>query len=363
MTDADLTVGSTELSGYLQSKGWQMDGEWRGASVWRLGAQARLLVPLDLSYQDAADLIEQAIAKIARYEERPERDVRLDIAEPMTDTQYFRTHPDAPAGSISLTSGLKVLRGIHSLVKTAAITVEQGPELLYEGRRSSQVDEFLHRVLLSSAAPGSYVLTARVPVGSGSGALSGRLVSSQLHGALDAARAAAQGVIDRQNSIETFYESVRRGVSANLCRALGELGGEGRNRQFEIGFSWARGFPTQESVRPPEVVFTADMPRIFAQASDELTAMARAGTAYISGRVSELQEQPGGRHRVQVRGNLRMNDESQVRRRSIWVVVDGEQHDVAIDAYRQHSRIEVTGRLTTSRGNLELLATSLRIGR
>jgi hypothetical protein len=361
MTDANAAINAAEINSYLQSKGWQADGEWRGARVWRLGTQVRLLIPLEPSYEDAADLIEQAIAKIARYEERPERDVRLDIIEPMTDTQYFRTHPNAPAGSISLANGLKVVQSIHNLVKTAAVTVQQGPELLYEGRSSAQVQAFLHKVLLSSAAPGSYVLTARIPAQSDIAVLPGRSVSAQLHGAVNAARTAAQRVIDGQHSIETFYESVSSGVSANLCRALGNLGGEGRNQQFEIGFSWARGMRAEEVARPAEVAFTARMPQVLAAAGDELMAMARAGTAHIIGRVSELQEQPGRRYRVQIRGDLGMGKDTRLRRRSIWVVVDGEQHDIAIGAYRRHESVEVTGRLSTDRGSLELLAATLRI--
>src|SRR5690242_15786804 len=107
MTSPDVAVTADEVSSYLQSKGWQLDGEWRGSRVWRLEGRTRLLVPMHADYEDAGELIEQAITKIAKYEERPERDVRLDIAEPMSDTQYFRMHPLTPAGMIPLPAGLK----------------------------------------------------------------------------------------------------------------------------------------------------------------------------------------------------------------------------------------------------------------
>ena len=48
-------------------------------------------------------------------------------------------------------------------MSTAARTAEEGPRLLFEGRRSATVEEFLHRVILGAALPGSYVFTARVP--------------------------------------------------------------------------------------------------------------------------------------------------------------------------------------------------------
>ncbi|MDQ2873879.1 MAG: hypothetical protein M3Y33_03305 [Actinomycetota bacterium] len=58
----------------------------------------------------------------------------------------------------------RALNGVHLLISTAARTVEEGPRMLFEGRRSGPVESFLHRVALGTARPGSYVLTTRVPV-------------------------------------------------------------------------------------------------------------------------------------------------------------------------------------------------------
>ena len=40
------------------------------------------------------------------------------------------------------------------------------------------------------------------------------------------------------------------GVSANICKALGDLGGEHRNRAFEVGFTWARSAQEQLDAEP-----------------------------------------------------------------------------------------------------------------
>ena len=126
------------------------------------------------------------------------RNVLLDIAEPDVDVQYFRAYPDTPSGTISLLSGLKAVQSINNLMRSAADTVEKGPHLLISGRRSALVDTFLHRVMLGTAAPGSYVLTARVPTMAlrpegldGTNEFSGRTVVKQLHRALSAAFAGA----------------------------------------------------------------------------------------------------------------------------------------------------------------------------
>src|SRR5487761_615899 len=100
MTSPAPVLSAAEISSYLRSKGWQRDGDWRGAGIWRLGNQARLLVPEQGQRDDDEELILDAVRKIAKYEQRPEIDVRLDITEPMVDAQYFTVHPDAPPGSI-----------------------------------------------------------------------------------------------------------------------------------------------------------------------------------------------------------------------------------------------------------------------
>ncbi len=107
MTSFQTDIRPLDVSSYLASKGWQRDGDWHGASVWRLGTRARLLVPDLQEYDDADQLIREAVAKIARYEARPEFDVWQDIAEPMVDTQFFRLHPQTPTGSIPLPAGVK----------------------------------------------------------------------------------------------------------------------------------------------------------------------------------------------------------------------------------------------------------------
>jgi hypothetical protein len=164
MPEPEALIDSSELRGYLASKGWRREGDWRGAGVWALESSGRLLIPDHREYQDDSELLIEAVRKLAGYEERPEQELLLDIAEPMVDSQYFRTFPQTPSGTTPLPSGLKAVRGIHELMTTAARTFEEGPRMLFEGRRSGRVDRFLHTITLGSARPGSYILTARVPV-------------------------------------------------------------------------------------------------------------------------------------------------------------------------------------------------------
>jgi hypothetical protein len=365
--EQEATIDPSELSGYLLSRGWQREGTWRGAGVWELESSGRLLIPDRREFQDDDELLVDAIRRLAGYEERPERDVLQDIAEPMVDAQYFRMHPEAPAGTTSLPSGIKAVQGIHELMKTAGRTVEEGPKILFEGQRSRHVGAFLETIMLGSAAPGSYVLTARVlatvpgppqlelwvedPAGRRPGMLIGREVLSGLHHAIVVARDAAENVASGRGRIDAFDERVADGISANLCQALADLGGHAKNRPFEIGFTWARGLPGHEQTGP--VSFTGEMARALAQAGDDLERLAKSGHAQIIGQVETLNMSPGESPRIKIVGEFRADGGTPVQR-SLWVIVSMTDYNRAIEAQRAGRFLDVEGRLVTSNRRREM---------
>jgi hypothetical protein len=372
MPESGAAIEPAQLSEYLKSRGWQREGSWRGAGVWELDSSGRLLIPDRREYQDDGELLAEAVRKLAAWEERPEYELLLDITEPMVDSQYFRTHPQAPSGTIPLPSGVRALNGVHLLMTAAARTVEEGPRMLFEGRRSGAVDSFLHQIMLGAARPGSYVLTARVPVAlpsspqlglwdsdhpaTRSRAIPGRAVLSQLHQGIGLARTAAGQVIDslaasKSERLDLFDDHVEQGVSANLCRALGDLGGFTRNRPFEVGFTWARGLPHRDSGEP--IAFTGRMASILARAGDELERLAKSGHARIIGTVETLNRRAGEEPRIKVVGEF-VSDNHEPYQRALWVIVSNSQYDQAIEAQRVGRQIEVEGRLVTANRRREL---------
>lgn len=367
MTNPLPVVDPSELSGYLASKGWHRDGSWRGAGVWSLESSGQLLVPDRFEYQDDGELVREAVQKLAAYEDRAEQELLLDITEPMVDTQYFRTQPDAPSGTISLPSGLKVTQGLYRLLNTAARAAEIGPRLLYEGRSSGLVESFLHRVLIGAARPGSYVLTARVPVAGtqppqlelfeqldtahGARQLDAREVVLTLERAIRAGWTAASQVTNAQARLDVFDDYISEGVSANLCKALGDLGGYFKDRPVEIGFTWARGLPGPDSA--PPLSFSGSMVSVLAQAGNELESLAKSGEAQITGQVETLNLSPGESPRIKIVGQLRAETQ-EITRRALWVIVSISEYDQAIAAQREGWRIEAVGRLVTAQRRLEM---------
>jgi hypothetical protein len=368
MPEPELAIDPSELTGYLASRGWRREGSWRGAGVWALESSGRLLIPDHREFQDDGELLADAVRKLAGYEERPEGELLLDIEEPMVDSQFFRMYPEAPSGTTSLPSGVKAVQGIQELMKTAARTVEEGPQMLFERRSSRDVETFLDTIMLGSATPGSYILTARVPVAAPyqpqlglwelstaprrPGGVTGRAVLSRLHEAIAAARDAAKIVAQGHEGPDVFDDRIAAGISANLCKALADLGGQSRDHAFDIGFTWARGLPGHEPTEP--VSFTGSMAAALARAGDSLERLAKSGRGRIIGRVETLNLSQGESPRIKVVGEFRAEDGEPVHR-SLWVIVSMGQYNRAIEAQRVGWRVDAEGRLVTANRRREMI--------
>lgn len=393
MTEPALAVAPSDLNGYLESAGWRREGTSRGALVWALEPGRRLIVPERREYEDDDELLIEAVRSLASVEDRPELDVVLDISEPLVDAQFYRMQPDTPSGTIPLPAGLKAVQSVHDLMRAAAITTEQGPQLLIEQRRDALVDRFLRRVSLGSARPGSYILTSRVPVGSeqreseeaagqqqldlpssslalrtisGGNALAGRRVVSNLYAAVSAAHEAARSMLRTGEQFGAFYDGVENGVSANLCRALADLGSFGRRRAssyrpFEVGFGWARARPAGEPSKP--IAFSENMVGVLAAAADELANLARSGRARLVGQVETLKRPPGEEPRIRIIGDLRIEAGPVLRKRSVWVAVGTDDYEAAWDAQQNGRTVTVDGQLGMTRGRLQMEISQIEIAR
>jgi hypothetical protein len=291
---------------------------------------------------------------------------REGVADPMADAVIFRTNPDAP---VPLPMGLKTVQSIHDLLRTSADTVDKGPRLLYEGRRSERVSSFLNHVLLEAAGPGSYELIARLPSQElGQQTLddaeefSGRAVALRLNEALRAARTAAGLVLSGRgrDRHDVFYDHVEQGVSANLCTALGDLGGPSRDQAFEIGFSWAAlGIGGRLPARP--VAFTGEMSGVLGRAGEELQVLAKSKNGRITGRVEELRHREGEEPQVRVRGDLCAGPRARFERRALWVAVNSGQYEEAIEAHRRRWMLAIDGRVSIGGRRLELRVSEFQV--
>jgi hypothetical protein len=353
------TIDPDALMGYLTSRGWRNEGTWRGALVWS-ATGTQLLIPPRQVYPDDEELLHEAVAKLAAVEDRPEEDIRLDITEPMVDRLDIRTLPATPSGTIPLLSGAKAVDSIVEILDTSARTVEEGTHLVFTGRRSGHVQDFLSRVRLGTSRPGSYVFSARVPVDisdhhqaslfdDDEPAPFGRQVLETLDRALRAAHAACEQVIRGTATFDLIEDHVEDGLSADFCEAVAGLAGYSLDRPFEMSFGWARGLsaPAGGTIR-----FTATMASVLSQAGKQLKELSRIGAATITGIIEDLHDDGVEPPRIKIRGELQTSTDVVVR--AVWVVVGNADYARAGDMHYRRLPVRVSGRLVTTGTRLEL---------
>jgi hypothetical protein len=360
MTVMTNALRVADIAGYLADTGWQPSpGNWPNggrATLWRHPEDFEVVVPAHDGMGDAERRIREILRCLTDLEERPVADIASEIAFPQLDRQYFRAFAlGHDPGYTSLLSGVQTFNAIRSLLDVSARTVAEGPHFAFVGKAPSELRDVLRAAELGPTRVGSYVVEMRLAVGTfartGGEELSGRAILTQMLESVAAAQAAVM-----IGTPAAFDDAVPAGVSANLCRALGDLCGAERKDAFEITFRWARSIPFDGG--PSHVLpFPAGSGPLLQAAGGRLRALVASGPATVTGIVESLHDDAAGadRWRIKVRGELR-TDRIERARRAVWVrLADQTSYDRAIVAHRERREITVSGELSSPAGRVELV--------
>ncbi|MFA1541659.1 hypothetical protein [Actinomadura monticuli] len=343
---------------YLSSTGWRRSGELNGrATVWEFGRRdLEIVVPVSDRFRDFPQRMYEVVRTLAEVEERPEPEMLHRLAAPATDRQYFRLFPNAPSGLIPAADAAEAFQGVRELLIAAAYA-EYYPDagFILPNSKPRVVREFPEKALLGTA-PGSFVVSAEVPLGPNDDTLFStvdafeRRVLLRLRRALFSARAAAEEASERAE-LTPFEERTDAGVSRTLCQALARFGGSDRNRPFEIQFDWAGAVAAKAPAAP--VRFEGEQVSMLAHAAEDLGRKPRTEPAQIRGRVRTMERaRPDEQGWVVVRGVLTVRDVS--RNRQVWVPLDPDDYDRALRAHGQGLEVRVSGSLTRTGRRAEL---------
>lgn len=346
-----------DIASYLAGTGWARDPRgWRGASIWQHPDDYEVLVPAQDGMGDGDRRVREILRCLSAVEDRPMDDIALEISRPQLDRQFFRTFPAGhDSGYISLFSGLQAVQSIRNILGTAVRTVLQGPHFAFMGRAPGAVGDVLRAAELGPSRAGSYVvevrlasdMTVRAPGGQ---EVDGRAVLTQMLEAVSTARSAVVA-----DTPAAFDDTVTAGVSADLCKALSDLSGSGRNEPFEISFLWGRLQPLD--MPSHTLAFPATSGSLLQAAAARLRGMNASGPATLTGIVEGLHDDAAGgdRWRIKVRGELRTAHVERARR-AVWVRLAGQSaYDRAITAHRQRRVIIAEGELSSTTGRVELV--------
>lgn len=331
---------------YLASEGWRPQQVAREANIWTLTDgtdEFEVLVPADQRLRDFPLRMYDVLRTLAAVQDRPLPTVLADLANTGTDRMILRLLPPGPPGTIPLLNGVDAVQGVRELVLSATYASTLREPLLVQGRRPQRVHDFAAEVRLGTPQAGSWVVAAELaipeadldPDGNG-GSPFARQVSLQLHRGVKATFAAA-GEALRQDSVEPFLTRAEDGISANLCEALASLGRD--DAPFEVRFAWAQRLPAE--VGAGRFRFDRQLVRTVRSAGRELRNAMLEGTVEITGLVTRLRQERGGEGTATVTG--RIQTRYGVADQAMKVRLTPMQHETAIDAYRTHQFLRVTG--------------------
>lgn len=343
--DAIVGIDPAGIIAYLRASGWREAGSYGQAAIWTQtvdGAEAEVLVPISAELRDYPIRLAELVSTLTTVEQRPAADVLQDLRSPTLDVQYIRMMPDGPSGSTPLHEGYLAIKGVHDLLLAAATSAvsSERPTVL-PSQKPPQAKGFLDQVRLGQTSRGSYVLRVEtpLPLPDIEPPVSSREVLLHLYQATSAAHDAAHS--SRNGDLTPFLERVGEGVSANLCEALGDIGGQ-RRSSFDIRFAWAPASPLQ--LDTPAVHF--DPPAITALKAGAkfLRKLPVTETATVIGRVVDLHRTPMDRlGKVQVEGVV--EEAGQRHEGRVTMRLAPRDYDLAVSAHGTGRPLRVVGEL------------------
>jgi hypothetical protein len=353
--DAVAGIDPAGIVAYLRASGWREAGGYGRAQIWTRtvdGAEAEVLVPASAELRDYPARLAELVGTLSTVEGRLITDVAQDLRSPMLDVQYIATMPDGPSGSIPLHEGYLALGGVRELFLAAATSaVSVARPTVLPSQKPPQARGFLDQVRLGQTSRGSYVLRVEtpLPLPGIQPPVSSREVLLHLYQATSAAQDAA--VRSGRNGDPTpFVERVGEGVSANLCEALADIGGQ-RRSAFEMRFAWAPASPVE--LDTPTVRF--DRPEITALKAGAryLRELPVTETATVVGRVVDLHRTPTDKlGTVQIEGVVEadgIRHESRVTMR-----LAAREYDLALSAHGAQRPLRVVGELRHTGRHFEI---------
>jgi hypothetical protein len=187
-----------------------------------------LLVPADRAFEDSADLLEEAVAALARSGVPSARAILAALLVPGDEIHWRREIPGV--GGAVPWAAEDELRTAASAMLVAAAKAGHSRAAYFGARLDAYAAEFLDRVLVVAPGTGAGLLTAYTP------APDDRAATITLVRALEATRDAVdlQRVTGRTDA---FDDGVRLGVSRELIASVVQLvrGSEGA----EVALDWA----------------------------------------------------------------------------------------------------------------------------
>ncbi|MFJ6620271.1 hypothetical protein ACIQOW_22175 [Kitasatospora sp. NPDC091335] len=330
-------VDPTVLATLLARHGWVR----RGGPAARYGRWTppddepgtSLLVPAGDGFDDAVELLTDAVTALSRSRTPSARSILLALAVPGDELRWQR-EPSGPAGAAPWDEAERLRRAARGMLAAGA-KASRATAGYFGARLDGLAGDFLDRVLLVEQGA---TLTAYTP------APEGRAAVTTLVRALEALRDA----VDYRRvsgGPEALGNAVRAGVSRELVRSVEDLVRGATGARFGVAWSPAAGTPGGFGDRRIDLDFSpGDLPAL-AEAADLLERSEPAVAVTVVGVVTRLKRaDPTGR------GSVRLRVLAGAEVRELRLRLPDPDYRLAAEAHLAGLPVRVRGRLDRNDG-------------
>ena len=351
------SLSIVSVRAYLDSRGWTDEGIWgeRPISIFAKdhgGRTWEVLVPHRDSIGGYAENMAESVAVLATVEERSQLDVFYDLKGAGADVIRIRSTNGMADEPLSLAQRATLLNGTYRMLAASARAVER-PQAAYRGKASANVENFLNKVHPLPSQQG-YALTLHSPVPVEIGGQSdmgddyyipfSRQATYKLAEALGHTSTAIEQAVAK-DTLDPFKQSVKQGVSANLCASVSELASRGQGISIDV--DWAEVRPAK--VSDSHFRFTVGSAEILLQASKSIKRNEPSHDEQIVAQIVQLAREPNefdGKATI-----VSVWDDDTVR---MNVEFDQSVYITVINAFRDHITISLLGDIYPSGRGYEL---------
>lgn len=252
ITDSNMLtkISPDNFAGYLSATGWKNEYQDEMLAIW-INGDSEIVLPRHVS-SDYAIRVHEAINTLQLFENRSQLDIVTDIESATKDIIRVRLDREICSdGTILINQGIDAVRNTYNLAIAAARAADSNDaKAVYYGNTSSRVQSYIDGLRLGQTERGSYVITIYNDISEYGHDVSNnqdllyhipfeRQVTLKMIKAVECVQQAAANA-SRTGDFNQFYDSVKSGVSANLCEAISGLAGDQPSDALEISVSWAR---------------------------------------------------------------------------------------------------------------------------
>ena len=238
----------------LEQAGWELVGGQEGFYS-RLAPiaeeaerQPAVIIPLNPGAPDFPDLMENAVHQLqADFNDTWSRFILPRLRSVASDSVRFRKESDAPSGLIRWDDGQAMIKAARSTLLAGAKAFME-PARHFSNRNGMFANRYVDAVLMGQTLPGSYVVTAYVPLAAKIPIRSGQTAPMEFDGVdvasgreitgsvVKALRATTDALAEyrTEQTVEVFEQRVKDGISYEMVTAIAALSEDSHGSEISV---------------------------------------------------------------------------------------------------------------------------------